>query len=370
MKRAAARLMHPARAHYLLRDKFTTPVAAPIPSPRSCEPTGKIYPVNLATGANPAISGGKYVQARPTSGAAWNAEGWPSDPITRVPGLMAYALFSSSTQSGYAPVAFATAQALPATAPSLGVQLFNNTTGLSINGVTVTPAGVIPANTALQLGVIARGNGYLYLIQGGAAFPNWTLLWVDAVGIDPILYAISQGFNSQLSVEEYGVIQKTGALARDFGKCAFYTPIPTVGESYVGVADGLEYISWNPGAGETFSHYFRHSDDNNTYRLDCNQAAGTIKLFRRVAGVDTELAAGKTQAWTPGTSVRVSVVHAGGWIGTFTQIRGGSFVAKHVAPSETFNLAATGVKVAGAAAISDLELWPRVFAGTDQESLA
>lgn len=362
--KAATRLNHAqgaAGAVLILRDQFTTTEAAPLASPRTCEPgPGTLTLVDLLPSQDATIAVGKYERPKPTSNQAYASYGlYSAAALARTVGLACYAKWRSSNLSGLAPVAWNTAAALAAGVQSIICENFGTSVIDHTGGGTVV-AGTLSNNTDYRCIVVLRGAGAVYLIRGGA-FTDWTILWVGAVNTGPSMYPMSPDFNSQASLDTFAVAQLAGSLSREYGHCTAMDPTPVDGDVLNGTADGLTYFTWTVVAGETLSLRFRRVDDNNCYRLDCAQAAGTIKLYRVVSGVDTELASGKTQTWTAGAQYRIGVVCAGGDIRTFTQAANVGPVAKHAVTGESVYLTEVGAKASGFAAGANWERWPRTI---------
>jgi hypothetical protein len=360
---------------YLLQDDFTTTESAPLTSPRTCEPgPGTLVLTDTAGGADASISGGKYLRPRPTSGQGFGNYGCVSSTsFPRLNGLMGYAIAQSSLIDRCYPVAFHGSSVLAA--PDEGGVKFETAAQLKIQpgaGSEVLVGTSLTINTDYQTAVILRGNGSHCLIRGGSQFSSWTLLYVSMLDIAPVVYVSSSNFNADLKHDTLRVLQKSGSLATEYGKALVFSAIPETGDTATGAADALEYFTWTPVSGETLSLYFRRSTDGETYRLDCAQTAGTIKLYRRTGAVDTELDSGKTQTWTVGTNYRIGIMHAGGEIRTFVEIGTGSpaVTAKHAVTGETFNLSTTGSKVSGFTLGANWEIWPRTFSGTDETDIA
>lgn len=354
---------------YLLRDLFTTAEAAPLTSPRTCEPgPGTLALTDVVTGADASISGGKYLLPRPTGAQLYGSYGAISvASFIRAAGLTAYAVAQHSNLSGIEPIAF---RSLASLGQGTLAFVLEAPTGLRITaGTQGVVVGVVAVNTDYQVAIVLRGSGALFLIRGGI-YTDWTLLWVAQLRPASPVWVQASNYNADAKYNELAVLQKTGALADDYGKALALNVIPEVGDSAVGEADCLIYETWTPSAGETCSIEFRRASATDLYRLDCDQAAGTIKLYRRVAGADTELDAGKTQTWTVDSQYRIGITCDGGAIRTFTEATTPALTAKHSVSGETHNLTETGVRVAAGTNIANLEVWPRTFDGTDLETLA
>lgn len=364
--------MHQRINRWLLRDDFTTAQSAPLTTPRTCEPgPGTLGLVDTVTGADASISSGEYLRPRPTGSQAYaNYGAYSVAGYTRTIGLMLYCICRSATIDRFDAIAFGSSAALAQGKTFIN---FASTLAVSVrswNGGTINVGGSLTSNTSYQCGIICRSAGDLFFMRGGAQYPSWTLLWVGMIDSTQTLFPMSGNFNADSKHDTFRLFQKTGAFMHDYGAAFFFDATPVANDTTTGKADGLDYITWTPAAGETLSMLFRRTDDDNTYRLDCAQAGGTIKLYRRDTAVDTELDAGKTQTWTAGNQYRIGIMHAGGEIRTFVETIAVGAVAKHVVTGEVYNLAVTGARVSGFVAAANWEIWPRTFSGTDEVSLA
>lgn len=353
------------KTRYLLRDLFTTAAGAPLASPHTCEPgPGSLTLVNTTNGSI-SISSGQLRLSRPTSGQSWSAYGFWVANVTRAPGRTLYFIAQSSAIDR---LDFGVRGSGSVNQTDAGL-MWGSTTSLAMRhnaGSEDTVGTSLTANTDYQMAIVMRGAGQAYFVRGGSQYPAWTLLGVTTR--DSALtnnYLSVSNFNSDLKMDAVAILDKPGLWTRGYGATSAFSLFPASGDTAVSPADALMYFTWTPIANETLSLYFRRTDDDNTYRLDCAQAGGTIKLYRRESGVDTELDAGKTQTWTAGTPYRIGIVYAGTTIRTYVESTG----LKHTATGQTFNQSATGCKVSGFTLGANWELWPRTFNGTDAVSL-
>jgi hypothetical protein len=213
-----------------------------------------------------------------------------------------------------------------------------------------------------------RENGTgLWIANNGS---GWQLVWAS----DPAFYDSSTA-NSYLYFYEgtaASVMRSDFARMADleapfvtsFGAATNYTASPASGATSTHEADFVGYFNYTSTAAETPVWNFRKSDANNYYQLAWDQVAGTIKLFRVVAGTPTELQAGKTQTWTAGTVYRICI-----------QARAGNLhilvnqTQKFAVTGETHNLTATGTDISGFATGASWELWPATLSGAAEAQL-
>lgn len=362
---------HRRRAQsYLLRDVFTTAEAAPIASPRTCEPgPGTLTLTNTTTGGAISIASTKLAFTRPSDGQNYNAYGFVATAgWARVTGRTLYGVLQSTVMDRHQ---FGLRKASSLNQVDTGI-LVGGSSDLSVRTTsqTVNVGSSLTANTDYQVAIVLRGTGEALFIRGGSQYPSWALLWVGAIDTYLNFFPALANFNSDVRVDELALLDKGGAFTTDYGLASTLSVIPADGETATSAADGLVYLTWTVVANETLIIRFRRTDDDNCYRLECAQAGGTIKLFRRQAASDTELDSGKTQTWTAGSQYRIGVTFAGSEIRTFVETTTPVTAAKHVATSQTFNQSATGVKVSGFTAAANLEIYPRTFSGTDGVTLA
>lgn len=357
-----------------LDDQFTTAAAAPIPNPRTAEPgPGVLRYTDTLAGESPSIAGGRWVMPRPSTGAAWTAATLFQEAAVERKGGLAFYFKLHFTVLDRAELGVdATVDGANMTSTGqTGGWAFDNTASWSWQppGVSVQSGGGAPD---YELVMIARSTGYLWLIKGGV-FASWTLLHVSAKLPSHWLHLVLANLQTSWEIDRVAVLEKTGALARDFDRATFFDPLPASGQTAEGGADGCEYISLNMAAGQTHEHSFRYVDDNNRYRLVCDYDAGTIKLYRHVAGVVTELDPGKTQAWT-NLMYRVGIMRAGAGIRVEVEQSTGSVntsATKHnFVDGSPNHLAEATSKLGGNANIANWEIWPRTLAGGSVETLA
>lgn len=355
------------------REEFTTPEAAPLTTPRTAVPGPGtlVFVFSGVTATAPEITGGAYKRYRPTAGQSYTGLGcYTSTSFTRTPGLMFYAKQTTTVMSSLVALGVHTSAAL-VQFPADGSILWSNTSALTLSTYGLTVGTSLSNSTAYQNAIITRSVGAHYLMQGGSQYAAWTRLYVSAVGSSATLYATFPNFDSATTLDTVDVRLKASnsKWLTDYGGAIYYDATPTANDTFTGVADSLIYITWTVTAAETLSIYFRRTDDSNCYRLDCAQAGGTIKLYRVDAGVDTELNAGKTQTWTAASQYRIGIVTAAGTIMTFVETSI-AITAKHVVTGETSYLTNPGGKVAGFATGSNLEVWKRTLAGTDETDVS
>lgn len=352
----------------LLNDEFTTAQAAPLGQIRIAEPgPGRLTVKATPTGAAFSISGGKLVVARNTSGSAYADYGMMLDSvIERQPGLVCYGVVSSSIISGIS-FGFTSlrtmSDAATATIKVVGANDVRGADGAS--GLLTSP--VFAGSTDYELAVVLRGSGSMAFIRGGA-YSGWTLIWVGTRDVTMNLYAQFANFNSAATLDNWIIKRMDSSWWTQWGKCTAVYPVVRTGDSATADANGFQFVTWTPVAAETLEIQFRRLDANNCWILRCAQTGGTIKLYEKVAGVETERDTGKTQTFTAGTPYRIGILHDGATIRTSVETASTN-AAKHVYASATAHQTETGAYISGGDSLANWEFWPRVYAGTTLDTL-
>jgi hypothetical protein len=338
---------------YLLRDEFTTDEAAPLTTPRTAEP-GPGTIVITDTGNKMSISGGALQASGNT--AIGNPGIWSATNFGIVGGQAILATFNPGTTSPARMLGWDSDQAggfsLGLYFAGAGELRTQDNAGLS----NVSTFAAVP----YRINVVMRPDGgALSLIKGGA-FTEWTLIWVGTFAMANAYasFTTPTGAGGSYGLDDFRVIVLPAPWNTNYGVATYVDLTPTADDVATSEADAIQYFNWQAMTGETLIIRFRRTDDDNCYRLECDQAGATIKLFRREAGVDTELDAGKTQTWTNGTSYRIAIQHQAEiikiWVGAGT---------KQNVTAQTFNQTATGAKVSGFASSSSWSIWPWTLSG-------
>ena len=202
----------------------------------------------------------------------------------------------------------------------------------------------------IRLTVIQRSNGAFFVGRVGSGSDK--LLYVTNTTAAATPYAGFQ--NSIVSAGSLDNMIVADTFVTDSNFQFAKVAAPSTGEIISATSDAIIEITWTPASSETLEVMFRRTDDNNTWILRCAQAGGTIKLYEKVAGGETERDSGKTQTWTIGTPYRVQI------IADTTNIESVvNDVGKHNYASAVFNSTVDGVKVSGFATASNLIAWRR-----------
>lgn len=284
---------------YLLRDLFVSDDAAPITSPRTCEPGPGTLTTN--TPANASISGGELVK----NGAAIFTGRVSGNPISRS-GLAFYSRH-------HVPLAAASAN-LPLVGFSAdgsndaSVILLRCTSGqlLAVYDNTVNESFLgeyYLTDTTVDVLVIARASGGCLFYVRGANYGRWRCVWVGIGNEGATLYPyIENGANDTGTIDDMLVtkISQSG----DYDLAYYHAAVPNAGAEITLKPHGVLQVYWTVANAETMTIIIKKIDANNYAYVACDQAAGTIALRQVVGGVDS-LVQSVAQTWTAGNTYRV-----------------------------------------------------------------
>jgi hypothetical protein len=333
---------------YLLRDEFTTDDATPLTSPRTCEPgPGTLTVVDTANRLS--ISNGQLVISPSTTAFTMVSGG-----ITRAAGLALSMVVQRPPSAGNsAPVRFGfTDGSGDNRQGSFFIAPIAANDGIYAAGGLIT--SIVDYTTIERYIVIERAAGAFFILSvGGHDYLNW--IDAQAAAASPqVAFVSANSFaaTGTHTADSMLATQLDAPFTTVLGLALASNASPSTGASLTGAADGTVEITWTPAAAETAIFEFRRTDDDNLFKLVCDQAANTLKLYTRVAGVDTELDSGKTQTWTAGTPRRIVLHFHDNTIRTVV-----ANTLKHNTTNST-NLTGTGVKVSGFATATNLICWP------------
>lgn len=353
MKRLHRALLMPwagGGSPYFLRDFFTTDQAAPITTPRTCEPG----PGSL-TAADPAnrmsISSSKLTFA--SGGSAWDTGVVDTVGRTRAAGL---AIIVSIVQTSGSAFAITWQRSQTFTAPivagvaDLVVRGNSGNIWPYINGsVVATAAEIGQLSNGAQLALVLRSAG-AFVLQNQSG--TWKLLWVDNAQNTATLYPMLINFNAAVTADDLYVLNVGGLWTSDYGIATSRTASAGADATATMTADAIVEATWTAVTGETYELSVRRTDDNNRWVIRGSQGGSTIKIIEVNGGSETERATA-AQTWTNGTQYRIQVVASGNLLLAYV----GNAVFKVQYLSAAFNNTATGIKTSHA--VTDLVAWPR-----------
>lgn len=342
---------------YFLRDEFDVNVAADSVNASSTTPMPGLRVVvdaesklSIASGEG-VISGGKAAPAFGDPGIWWTKS--DGSGFTRFSGLAMGGVIRIGTVSGLILAGWDSDKtgSLIDGIYDLGMASFEPYDNDNYSLFT-GPGAVVDTN--YHFAVICRNPGtFIFLWGNGIDKPR--LLWVGTGSTATTLYPAISNYSNSCYFDSVGVADATRFITgfnSNYGIAETHTVTPANPTVFSHKADSIIELTWTPASGETLSLSFRGVDTDNTWRLDCAQAAGTIKLYKRESGSDAEQDAGKTQTFTVGTPYRIIVRCDSVLIRTYV-----NGTCKHVVSDAYGQLAVVG-KVEGFATGAHLAIWP------------
>lgn len=324
---------------FLLFDTFTTDDAAPVASPRTCEPGPGTLTIT-DTGNKVSISGGSVVISGATSGL--------SDPRIkgtddfRVPGKVLYARIKGGTfELGHANLSSNTLRG--------GVFTFAGTGSIYVYDVPtyVGPLALWVATTWYELAIIQKDISALVAVKGGA-WANWTLLHVGNYRFSS-LESNGSSYQQHINLTVNSAVEVSEMFERElggiWGKSTTFAELvenDTAANPYTGdmsEANMLVELEWTITTNEILDIMIRYTDDNNCWIARCTQSTSVMALFEKNAGVETQRATASGMGFTAGET-RPLFVRAGG-----NTIAYGNNAYKNSYASASFNNTETGVKI-------------------------
>lgn len=267
---------------YVLRDEFTTDAAAPLTSPRTCEPG----PGNLTliqTDGQQSILNGKLVMPAQSS-PVWGDQGWRStNALTRATGLLILVertptgtvgdahhvgLLSSTTF----PTSYNASQieaTLYFSAVSNRLYMINNPAG----DIFLDGNSVWSTDNSYQVAIVCRGTGYFFFIKGGT-YSDWTLIWLQPFDATANPYVFSSSLAQAATFDYVRVRQLSNSWTTDNGIALTAQSTPSSGVSYTGAADAVIHqtvTAPNPLTGEGAILY-RYQDASNYWKAYYNSS--------------------------------------------------------------------------------------------------
>lgn len=179
---------------YLLRDEFTTDLAAGSVNGTAAEPGPGVRAV-VDTENKLSLSGGYLTFASGKASPAYGDPGLWEGAITRTAGKMVIGAINLSTLGYCSFIGYGTGQS-GATTESLKqystskVQVFCNGGALTID---VAPSLVV--STSYRGAVILKTTGTMFFIKGGI-YSNWTLLYINSLSNTATLYPACINYNA------------------------------------------------------------------------------------------------------------------------------------------------------------------------------
>lgn len=324
---------------FLFRDTFTTPEAAPLASPRTCEPGPDTLVLTDAANIE-SISGGNLVVNGTASGSNTGYLSNTAQAQTVGKGFMFH--IGSQVNAGIGRMGLAT---------SLGSGNFIHLIFMGAGIAEGAFGGSVIQNTFLT-STYPKTIVLVMRSTGSFALENGYLIWASRTGQNNSLKMSGWWANSQtpnLTFAELSAAQLSG-FPNDAAVYTSYTASPSDGVTTTMEADAIVEFDWTPASSEILNIMFRRTDDNNTLICRCSQAGSTIKIFTKVSGTETEIQS-SAQTWTASQRYRITLRPKANSIPYWVDR-----VAKNTATTAV-QQSATGVKVTGFTTGNDLYTW-------------
>lgn len=272
---------------YLLRDEFTTAQAAPLGSPRTCEP-GPGTLTLVQTDGSFGISSAKVDitgQATPADGDLILRN---TASLARLAGRMVQgALKVSAGAQVFAGLGWYSVTTILTTDRDNGFHL--TSTAIRATTLQATPGavGAYVVGTEYVYSVVLRGTGAFFFVKGGA-YAAQTLLWVAVNSSLTPLYAALGAYDASGTLDYLRVRDLPAPFTTDEGIATVNVTTPTTGTAQTATADAitdLTYTAPNPLSNSGALRY-RVTDASN-YWTAYFDSAGAFKADSVLAGVAT-----------------------------------------------------------------------------------
>lgn len=340
-------------ATFLFLDRFPNPESAPIASPHTNAPgPGTITTVDTGSKISVTASGMQFA-----SQTVSQTDPVAKDTLTwaRVPGRT----FRIKTTLMKCRVGWA--QSGSANTDAIGILISSGSVFVfDLLGARSLAYGVgLVDGTQYTFECVMRDQGSMMFVTGGI-YTTRQLLWLVSgkTQLDdtttPLRAIVGYGNATSgiVLTTEFSGLDYGGVWGERFGLATDYNLFPAALPVTINsTSNGIYEVIWPCITAETLTILFRRTDDSNCWKIVCDQAAGTIKLYSRVAGVDTEIDSGKTQTWSNGSTFRITIRADGTRI--ISAVEG---IIKHNTTSGT--TIGTTIKVSGPASISYVDSFP------------
>lgn len=337
---------------YTLLDQFITNEAAPMASPRTCEPGPGMLNI-VDTGNNLSIAANRLTAA-PGVGNG--------DPGIYIPATLSRAagrsLFATVQLSGAGNAWWGWSLA---TSIALGEgTLFFRSTANIYHASTTTQLMPYANSVDYKIGSILRSNGDFLVIKGGA-FTEWTLLWVAYGFTTANLYAGFGGASvgANRLTDNLRIVDLPVPFDTDYGiSTQRLAGARSAGDTFTHEANCLiEFTETTRPTGGQTEVFIRQQDASNYWQVTVD-SAGNLDLDEVVAGVPTQRG---TAAGVIANGDRIVVIADGTTFRVYeaNTLRITYAAAVNFATETDGKLNDEGT----AGSVSDIVAYPRVFSG-------
>ena len=275
-----------AAISWLFRDEFITAAAAPLASPRTCEP-GPGTLVITDSNHYLSISGGKLVSSDAT--AAGDPEIASGSSFARTAGLAVFLKWQANATSRLWGFGFDELQEGPFRRSVTEFRI--DQVYVVANDTEVDLPDTFTMAEEYKLAVIARSAGTFHLVKGSAEFASWTLIWVDnAANQDPLYAGVSlrNQTGDQHQIDHLRAAQLPAPFNSDNGLATDSAASPSASDTFTHEADCLIEFTVDavPTANEIYVH-FRAQDAANYWNVRL-MSDGSMRLNEVVGGAQTQ----------------------------------------------------------------------------------
>lgn len=341
---AAATSAGTAIPNWLLLDRFTTNAAAPLSSPRTCEPgPGTSAAINDPTNKL-SITNQALTFASPAAPAFGNPGIWYTQQARAAGMAVSAAVTTPVTRNGFVGWDADTA-GLPDSASAFWIR-----TNIDAHDDSYTVAGVAAINNQVyQCTVVLRSTGAFYLVDS-------TLVWVGA-SLSANFYpcAVAGNGNNNFVVDNMAVVQLGAPWNTDYGIATQQlSGARSQGDSFTHTADGFVEWTQTTRASANYTEVrFRKQDATNYWSVQID-STGAVTLFEVVAGTPTSRGTGSGVT----SGQRMVILFFGTTIRVFRS--GNNQIISYTSATNFQTATAGDVNAIGTGgAISNIVSWPR-----------
>jgi hypothetical protein len=329
------------RLVFLLRDEFVTDDAAPLTSPRTCEPGQGTLTVHDSA-PSMSIIGGEVVPSAQNAGtsnpAIYDATGYARLPgralLARVKGVTAFGAAGLSPGVGWTSTADATSQGLYS---AIVFSVNNGRFAINDRDGTNTPLthDAAAGDTYYDIAVVLRNAGWFGFVDG-------KLTWISEIGnnatVFPTVYGIAANRNP-FGLDYFRVRDLPGLFTTDSGIATFVDTSLASLDAFTGTADAIHDFEFtlpgSPSAGDEISLLYRQLDANNYWKAYIKRNAGNTAWDFRADSVSAGTPTNRVNATGVGTPDCIRVICEGSVNNFYTRAsnvwtkRGGTITISH-----------------------------------------
>lgn len=356
---------------YLLHDEFTTDAAAPLASPRTCEPGPGTLTISDADGAMNIASAQLEIVA-PLSGHASQKLGWLAFSGSRPIGQMT--AIKTTVETGMTSLAAGYGGGISYWPQHIGIIRISASRidyyeGGSNAVLSVASAFDVPH----EYFFITRSPGGIFAFRANGS-SDIKIEWIGTANTATTSYfALMSAFGGTAGKKQKTDYVKSAQLpspwSDNYGVCDVHATPGVSGTDYTGQANAIiDLVVTAPAslAGEA-GYWFRKQDASNGYKAYFDSAgaflvdryvAGTPTNVVSVAGVITGSGTRTIRTIADGTSLRFYTLS-----GTTWAQRGGTITDSSFGSQTTITPTADASWTGGGGSIGQLDSWPRTLSG-------